>query len=269
MLYKIITSVALISLVACVGTKAGKNRNGFANNPVVAHRGAFKTGSLPENSIAGLKKAIALQCTGSEFDVWMTADDSLVINHDPNYQKLTIEKVTYKELLAFPLSNGEKIPTLREYLQAGLVGNTATRLVLEIKPSNISKERGKLVARKCYEMVNALRAAPMVTYISFDFGILEQLVALNKKIPTQYLNGDKTPEELKAAGISGADYHFSVFRKNPDWIDRSKKNGIVLNAWTANSREDLNWLLDQGFPLITTNEPELLFELVKERANKQ
>ncbi|MBP8155979.1 MAG: hypothetical protein KAX81_03060, partial [Leadbetterella sp.] len=103
-------------------------------NSVVAHRGAWKSQSLPENSIASLKYAIKLKCIGSEFDVHMTADNVLVINHDPTYNGLTIEKVTYKELLDFKLSNGEKIPTLKAYLKAGK--DSYTRLVCEIKPAS-------------------------------------------------------------------------------------------------------------------------------------
>ena len=57
-------------------------------NIVVAHRGAWKNLQLPENSIASLRQAIKLNCTGSEFDVHMTADDSLVINHDPQHHNI-------------------------------------------------------------------------------------------------------------------------------------------------------------------------------------
>ncbi len=92
----------------------------FAKNMVVAHRGAWKNFNLPENSIASLKKAIELQCTGSEFDVRMTADDSLIINHDPHYNNLLIEEATYAELKKFTLANGENLPTLREYILAGI-----------------------------------------------------------------------------------------------------------------------------------------------------
>jgi glycerophosphoryl diester phosphodiesterase len=237
----------------------------FAQNPVVAHRGAFKAKSLPENSIAGLKNAIDMRCTGSEFDVWMTADDSLVVNHDPKFHELPIEQTKYADLLQFTLSNGEKIPTLHEYLSAGLRNNKETRLVLEIKPSTVSKERGRIVAEKAWKQVQTLNAAHATTYISFDLGILTRILELEPKAPTQYLNGDKTPEELKALGIIGADYHFSVFKKNPDWIERAKANRIILNTWTVNSKEDLQWALDNRFDFITTNEPELLFELLKGR----
>lgn len=250
--------------VSCVAQKNEPSMS-FAKNPVVAHRGAFKFKTLPENSIAGLRNAIDMRCTGSEFDIWMTADDSLVVNHDPKFHELPIEQTKYADLLQFTLSNGEKIPTLHEYLSAGLKNNKETRLVLEIKPSTVSKERGRIVAEKAWKQVQALKAVHATTYISFDLGILTRILELEPHAPTQYLNGDKTPEELKTLGVIGADYHFSVFKKNPDWIERARTSGIILNTWTVNSKEDLQWALDNRFDFITTNEPELLFELLKER----
>ena len=252
-------------LVVTDSATAQKNQSfmSFAKNPVVAHRGAFKMKNLPENSIAGLKNAIDMQCTGSEFDVWMTSDDSIVVNHDPKFHELPIEQTKYADLLQFTLSNGEKIPTLYEYLSEGLKQNHTTRLVLEIKPSAVSKERGRTVAEKAWKQVQALNAVAATTYISFDLGILVRILELEPKAPTQYLNGDKTPEELKALGIMGADYHFNVFKKNPDWIERARNNGIILNTWTVNTTEDLQWALDNRFDFITTNEPERLFALLK------
>jgi beta-glucanase (GH16 family)/glycerophosphoryl diester phosphodiesterase len=235
----------------------------FANNKVVAHRGAWKKNSLPENSIASLKEAIQLGCTGSEFDVWMTADDSLVIHHDPDFNNLVIEKTNYAALEVFTLSNGEKLPTLREYLLAGMKNNNSTRLVCEIKPSKISAERGKEVAAKVMNLVHDLKAKPWIVFISFDYGIVEKLNELDPQIPTQYLNGDKSPEELKAGGIDGLDYHFSVFKKHPEWIESAKKNQLVLNGWTVNDEATMDWLLANDFDFITTNEPELLLEKSK------
>ena len=236
----------------------------FASNPVVAHRGAFKKNGFPENSIASLKEAIRLQCTGAEFDIWMTADDSLVINHDPTYNKLDIEKSTYKQLAIVPLSNGETLPTLQQYLLAGLSGNTQTRLVLEIKPSRVSKERGQVVAEKAVAMVKQLHAEQMAVYISFDYDILKKIRALDNKAITQYLEGNKSPEELKADGIDGADYNLAVFKQNPGWVDSAKKLNIILNVWTVNSRADLEFFLQHKFDFITTNEPELLLDMVRE-----
>ncbi|HEY6503230.1 MAG TPA: glycerophosphodiester phosphodiesterase family protein [Chitinophagaceae bacterium] len=265
-IYLFLTIVILAT--ACTATQKNTGAVKFAANPVIAHRGAFKKNGLPENSIAALKEAIRLNCTGSEFDVRMTADDSLIINHDPHYNKLEIERTNYAELVLYKLSNGEKLPTLREYLLSGMANNTQTRLVLEIKPSGISKERGKLIADRSVKLVKELHADAMTVYISFDYDILKRIIETEPRAPAQYLNGDKSPEELKKDRINGADYHFSVFKKNPDWIGTAKKNKIQLNAWTVNDAEGMNWLLDQGFDFITTNEPELLFEILKSRVKR-
>ena len=147
LIYFVLITVCFTS--CSISKNTGKTKMTFADNIVVAHRGAWKKNNLPENSIASLQYAIELKCTGSEFDVWMTADDSLVINHDFAYNKLPIEKTNYANLIASKLSNGEILPTLREYLLAGLENNNSTRIVCEIKPSVISKERGKAVAESC------------------------------------------------------------------------------------------------------------------------
>ena len=249
-------------LFGCAASKS--NQPKFADNPVVAHRGAFKKNNLPENSIAALKEAIRLRCTGSEFDIWMTADDSLIINHDPHYNKLNIEKTSYRELAVKPLSNGEQLPTLHQFIIAGLTNNQSTRLVFEIKPS-ASKERGLLIVEKVVAMIRHYNAQKMAVYISFDYDICKRIHELEPDASIQYLNGDIAPAQLRKDGISGADYHFSVFTKKPEWIAEAKKNKIALNAWTVNKKEDLERFLQQGFDFITTNEPELLFSLLNTR----
>lgn len=193
----------------------------------------------------------------------MTADDSLIINHDPNYNILQIEKTNYADLITFKLSNGEKLPTLREYILAGIKKNKSTRLVCVIKPSVISTERGKATAAKAVKLVHELKAEQLVVYISFDYDILKKIEEINPNAFTQYLKGDKAPEQLKADGINGVDYPFSAFKKHPEWIESAKKNNITLNAWTVNEAADMDWLLANNFDFRTTNEPELLLEKIK------
>lgn len=77
----------------------------FHNNKIVAHRGAWKNTGAPQNSIASLENAIKLGCVGSEFDVRMTKDEVLVINHDAHYEGMDIEKTDYAELIK---KNAEK-----------------------------------------------------------------------------------------------------------------------------------------------------------------
>jgi glycerophosphoryl diester phosphodiesterase len=259
-------SMVHVLLVSCIAVKPTSQGMTFAPNPVIAHRGAFKANNLPENSIASLKEAIRLQCTGSEFDVRMTMDDSLIINHDPHYKGIDIEKTTYRELAKVPLSNGEVLPTLRQYLKEGMTDNRQTRLVLEIKPSPSGKERGRAIAEKAVKMVQEMNASPYIVYISFEYDILKKVIEMNPVAETQYLNGDIAPEQLKKDKISGADYNLSIFKKKPEWIDELHQHKLVLNAWTVNGKEDMLWLLSKKFQFITTNEPELLLSLWKPAA---
>ncbi len=263
----IVCLLVISMLLSCAASKNNRMMQ-FAGNPVVAHRGAFKKNGLPENSIAALREAIRLGCTGSEFDVRMTADDSLVINHDPKYHDLQIEKTLYKDLEATPLTNGEPLPTLLQFLTAGLANNTHTRLVLEIKPSDLGPARADQVASACVRVVNALQAQRYISYISFDYNILKKIRTLDATANLQYLNGDISPAQLKADGIDGVDYNLAVFRKNPSWIGEAKKNNLILNAWTVNAAEDMTWLLSENFDFITTNEPEQLLQIIKGRHKK-
>ncbi|WP_231458606.1 family 16 glycosylhydrolase [Pedobacter sp. Leaf132] len=230
-------------------------------NQVIAHRGAWKKNKFPENSIASLNEAVRLGCYGSEFDVWMTADGVLVVNHDPEFQGLKIEAVKYQELLTKTLSNGEKIPTLESYLLAGLKQKT-TKLILEIKPSLISKERGLEVTNKCVEMVKKLKALAWTEYISFDYDYCKRVVQLLPNAKVAYLKGDVTAEQLKADKLTGVDYHYSLYQKD-NWIENAQKLGLTINAWTVNAAPEMQWLLAHNVEYITTNEPELLFEELK------
>jgi glycerophosphoryl diester phosphodiesterase len=234
-------------------------------NGIVAHRGAWKKNNLPENSIASLRHAIDLKLAGSEFDVWRTADDTLVINHDAHYNKLLIEESNYADLLKFKLSNGEKLPTLHEYITAGKKNNTHTLLVCEIKPSEISKDRGRMTALKVVETIKKAKAEKITSYISFDYEILKQIRAVDTKTSLQYLEGNKSPKELKSDHITGVDYHYTVFQKHPQWVKEAKEHHISLNVWTVNEADIMDWIIKNHFNYITTNEPELLNQRIKNK----
>jgi len=239
----------------------------LAQNPVIAHRGAWKTNNLPQNSIAALRQAISLGCAGSEFDIRITLDDSLVIVHDPTHAGLIIEKTLYQDLLPHKLSNGETIPTLREYLQAGLANNSTTKLVLEIKPTSPSRERGLVVANQTVALVNRMNAQDQVVYISFDYQILLQVLRQAPQAKVYYLEGNRSPQELVADGITGLNYHFSVFQKKPEWISQAKQYGIELLSWTVNDPMIMETMLQNKFEFITTDEPERLLDLIQSKSH--
>src|SRR5690554_277639 len=248
-------------LVLLAFTSCQKNLS-FNSNKVVAHRGAWKVSENPQNSLASLKEAVRLGCEGTEFDVWMTQDGVLVANHDPDFLGMPVETSTYEELLQKELPNGEKIPTVEEYLIEGMKQST-TKLVFEIKSSRISKERSLELAEKSVQLVKDLRAEKWVDYIAFDYDVCLKVMEEDPAANVAYLNGDKTPAELKEAGFWGLDYNINVMHKNPEWIRRSEELGLTVNVWTVNKQEDMEWLLDENVAFISTDEPEMLFQLLK------
>ncbi len=254
--------LSILALMITGTVMAQKAIKSWNKNLVIAHRGAWKTQNLPENSIASLKEAIRLGCYGSEFDVHLTSDGVAVVNHNPDFLGKDIATSTYQELVDYKkLSNGESIPTLEEYLKAGMK-QKKTKLILEIKPQKTQEQETALV-KKVLEIVNQLKAAPWIEYISFSHYISKYVIDNVPGARVSYLNGEIEPAKLKAEGFYGLDYNQNVYKKNPDWIQQSKDLGLVINVWTVNTDKDMDRLLEQKVDYITTNEPELLLTKIK------
>jgi glycerophosphoryl diester phosphodiesterase len=235
-----------------------------AQTKVIAHRGAWKAQNIPQNSLASLNHAIELGCYGSEFDVHLTKDEVLVVNHDKDFYGIEIENSTYKELLTKQHPNGENIPTLEEYLKEGMKQNS-TRLILEVKNSIISKDRTLKSTEKCVVLVKNLKANNLVDYIFFDYDAGKLVHKLDAKAAVAYLNGDIAPAQVKKDGYTGIDYHFSVYKKNPTWIKEAHNIALTVNAWTVNTKEEALNLIKQNVEFITTDEPEMLLDLLNAR----
>jgi glycerophosphoryl diester phosphodiesterase len=233
----------------------------MAQTQVIAHRGYWKTDGSSQNSIRALVKADSIACYGSEFDVWLTADDVLVVNHDAVFKGVEIETSQSKDARAILLSNGENLPSLKQYLQAGK--DCTTRLVFELKPHKNRLQEAKAVIDGIM-MVDRMGLNDRVEYITFSADALEEFIKYAPKgTPVYYLNGEKTPQELHKLGAAGMDYNIRVFKKHPEWIKECHDLGMKVNVWTVNKEEDMKWCIEQGVDFITTNEPELLQKLLK------
>lgn len=111
-----------------------------AQTKIIAHRGFWNSQpKTTENSTKALKNAQNLNIFGAEFDVHMTKDGKLIINHDEHHGKMKIAKTNYADLKKLKLSNGEKIPTLKKYLRQGKK-DPSLQLIIELKPTH-SKDR--------------------------------------------------------------------------------------------------------------------------------
>ncbi|OJV20786.1 MAG: hypothetical protein BGO30_05570 [Bacteroidetes bacterium 41-46] len=234
----------------------------FLNNIVVAHRGAWRESSAPQNSIKALENAINIGCSWSEFDLWMSADGVPICNHDPSVKGYMVEDTDASVLTSLELSPGERLPTVEEYIKKAMSQNK-TGLVVEIKPSGKSPERTLELTDKVVHLVHSLKAQAWVTYISFSYESLLRVMELDPTAKTAYLGSNKTVEEISRSGMWGIDFNISLFKKDPLLAERANKLGLTVNVWTVNSEEDLKLMMDMGVDYITTNEPELLFRLIE------
>ncbi len=228
-----------------------------AQTQIIAHRGYFQTQPpTTENSVTALQNAQKLKIYGSEFDVRMSKDGILVINHDEHHGKMEISETDFKELAKLKLSNGEKYPTLKDYLKAGKK-DKALKLIVEIKPAKTEALENELV-EKTIAMIKDMKLDSQCEYISFSLNICKQIKKIAPDFKVQYLRGELSPQQIKEEGLDGLDYHYSVFQKNPTWISEANALGLITNSWTVNDVEIYNELKKQGVKFVTTNIPDQL-----------
>lgn len=239
-------------------------KDNFIRNKVIAHRGAWKNQDASQNSLKALTKAIEIGCEASEFDVWLSADNEVVLSHDPVIGDKKVEESTAKELYAIALKDGDYLPSLAQYIER-IKRQNKTRLVLEVKASQLGAERSKAVAEASVRMVHDMKAQAWVDYITFSFDAAKRIRELDPSAKVLYLEADKTLGEVKAAGMSGIDYHYSNFVKDTDLAQKAREKILLTNAWTVNKEDDMKTMLGQGIDYITTDEPESLLNIIGSR----
>ena len=233
-----------------------------AQPKVIAHRGFWDAPGSAQNSIRALVKADSIGCWGSEFDVWMTADEKLVVNHDASFKGLPIETSQAADVTALTLSNGEHLPLLDDYLKA-FAERPGIKVVCELKVHTDKRREAKAV-KKVLKLMKRHKLTDHAVYITFSPEATREFVKRAPKgTEVYYLNGNWTPQQLKDEGCAGLDYSLAVMKKHPEWIEQCHNLGLKVNIWTVNRRDDLQWCIDHGADFITTNDPLLLQQMIK------
>lgn len=259
---RILAAAALFAalLSSCNNAPKGAPEHKIA---ITAHRGYWLSGEAngAQNSIESLKAAQAIDVWGSEFDVQLTADDVMMVNHDEIREGLLIWDNPWSEFEKMKLSDGERPSTLDEYLSQGEKDKCV--LVCELKYQKTT-ERGYLLADLAVDALKRhnLFDPSRVIFISFSYEICKHLAGLAPGFTIQYLSGDKDPDTLIADGINGMDYYFSVFTEHPEWVARAHELGMSVNAWTVDRADDIQSMIDVGVDCITTNYPLRTRELL-------
>ncbi len=200
----------------------------------IAHRGLWRTGGPPENSLAAFEAACRAGY-GVELDVRLSADGEAMVFHDDILERLTasaglMEEQTADELKALRLlGSDQSIPTLAEVL--ALVGER-TPVLIELKTP--PGQEG-LLERRVAEQLDAHPGPKAV--LSFNADALAWL-ATHAPTLRRGLNA-ATADQLAAVDRAQADFlSVQLDLAGHDVVQGWRRMGEAL-AWTCRSPADM------------------------------
>ncbi|MCC6867896.1 MAG: hypothetical protein IT522_03655 [Burkholderiales bacterium] len=227
------------------------------------HRGARN--EAPENTLPGFRHALARGITSFEFDVHLSADDQLVVIHDPTVDRTTngsgaIATMGVAELRRldarsiFPQwPEPAWVPTLTEVLD--LVAG-ADDMEIEIKTDR--PPRLQRVAELVLAAIDRYGIADRVAVTSFDPVALE---AVAQRAPGQrrgFIAKYETAEDLATAVRVGATQCAIPLKTGlPERVREAHAAGMRVTGWQGNTRDDVRTLLAWGVDAITSDYPTL------------
>ena len=238
---------------------------------IVAHRGFWncEEAGYAKNSVAALKCAQEAGFWGSEFDVNMTADGVLLVYHDGDINGKKIEKHPYSEFADETIKNGEKIPTIDEYLEQGKK-YPETMLVYELKTHSSDEVEDRFIDLSLAKLEeHGLLDPERVMFISFSIHICEVLAQRLTEFTVQFLGSSYSPDALADKGIYGVDYNHGVFKTHKKWYKKARKRDMSVNAWTVNNEKDMKKMFRMGVDMLTTDNPLEARDLLDKRRRSE
>ena len=230
-------------------------------NPVIiAHRGAARPGSHPENTVAAFRRARALAADWVELDVRRTGDAQIVVHHDPH------------------LADGRPIVSLRRDdvpsevpdLAAALAACAGMGVNIEIK--NFATEPDFDPAHSLSQaVVDAVRRAdPPVSVLvsSFDIDAIDHVHTLAPSLPTALLTfALDDPATAIASCVERGHRALHPYDATVDeaLVEAAHAAGLTVNVWTVDRPDRIVTLAGMGVDGICTNVPDLARHVLESR----
>ncbi len=231
---------------------------------VDAHRG--NSSQAPENTLASIRAAAGVADL-SEMDVRVSKDGQLVLMHDGGVNRTTngrggVKTKTLAQLQALdagswfsPDFTGETVPTLAQAIDQALTVDVVP--LIERKTGTAETYHN--------EFVRLAVDSSDFRVISFNRRFIDDLNVLNPDYQLGILGGGAlTPSKLNRLVSQGADFiswaHGSV--RSRATVDLVHSYGLELHVWTVNNPTRMQQLIDLGVDGITTDFPEVLYDLL-------
>ncbi len=215
----------------------------------IGHRGA--AGYAAENTLAAIRKGIALGVDFIEVDVRCTADGVLVILHDETVNRTTngkgrVDRLSLRELKKLNAGNDESIPTLEEVLN---VVRGKAGLMVELKITG--------AARQAVEAVREAEFGGPVIYASFLHEELAHVRASDPAAPLMVLFG-RLPRTPVACAIASGSSHVGLRHDTatPALVDTFHQAGLRVFVYTADALDDIRHAVSLAVDGIISNFPD-------------
>ena len=267
--------IALVALIISSFLVLGWLVNIGALNPpiedlhtleITAHRGA--SAHYPENTMAAFRGAVELGADWVELDVQQTKDGQIVVLHDSNTRRTTgvagyVWNMTYEQISKLDAGSsfdrafaGEPIPLLAEAVE--YARDTGLRLNIELKPTGHETD----FEQNVIDIVHEYEMADRCVITSQVYGVLERVKAYDENITTVYVTSLAYGSIHR---LSDAD-HFSVQAGSvtPRLVSHAHNHGHQIYAWTVNTREGINRMIDRNVDNIITDNITLARQCVME-----
>lgn len=236
---------------------------------VLAHRGSYVKGDIPENTLPAFERAIELGADGFEIDVRMTRDGQLLVYHDSSLirffnssqkiRKLRLEDLKQLRFKSETHPERINIPTLDELL-ANL--NKKFLINIEVKKDKVDYE---LLAGKLYEIITKFDFGDNVWISSFDAKFLQIWLKQNSNIPAALLFDCFKPLSRRQIKKEWAEWLHPGVRLL-EYFPKFAETGKPVCVWTVNQQADLEACRKLGVQaVITDNVPTALQILCGEK----
>jgi len=235
---------------------------------IIAHRGY--RAKYPENTLTAFRAALDASVDMIELDVLLSKDRKMVVIHDPALERTTNGKgpvgertvAELKELDAGswfdPQFAGERVPTLEDVLD--LVDGQVP-VNIEIKRAAYEPEAPPdAIEKQVVDLVRRKRMTNLVLISSFEWRVLQNVSESEDAPATALLS--RYPDE---------DNHLEVCRKlrafswHPSFLEVKREHvaemheaGIMVFPYNADTREDVQRMLDLEVDGVITSDPLLL-----------
>jgi glycerophosphoryl diester phosphodiesterase len=262
----LLCSVVLLATQSSLLAQPGSPDKPKTWNGVTAHRGF--SGEHVENTLPSFQAGLAAGVDWLECDIFLTADQQIVVTHDLSTLRLTgidatITDLNYEQILQLDtavdfrrqhnLDVGQlpphRMPLLKEVLEL-VIGQAASRLSIQPKDDSTAAA------------IALIRAMGAEEWVGFNDGNLDKMKLVKQMSPAIPVFWDRPSLDDVDGDIRISlenSFESLVYNENSitrNAIDDVHQAGLEFGVWTVNDSESMRRFVNMGVDRIYTNFPD-------------